>query len=274
MLVFIDESGHPRPGDPTSRPVILAVCIREADCGRLARTMFALRRNLQNHLKLSRTEQEGHAVELLNRRALTRMPPKREFADSIFDALRDFNLAVFAVVMERPDQEPYAGSDFLQPQFKWLLERISLFMEHEHPDEFAICVFDGQTPTQNRRFSDSFTNFMARTAIGQAMDRIVPTPFFVDSALTPGIQVADLFAYVTRLNEEKELHRSTFGRDLYLSVIRRYAQIVRAKTRDYEDDTGFVHYGIATMSADKFLRGVPDEWVRAATKSPDDPELN
>ena len=31
MLMFIDESGYPRPTDPTKNPILLGVCIHEND---------------------------------------------------------------------------------------------------------------------------------------------------------------------------------------------------------------------------------------------------
>jgi hypothetical protein len=40
VLVFVDESGHPRPNDPCKRPVLMAVCVAEKDTGRLTRAMY------------------------------------------------------------------------------------------------------------------------------------------------------------------------------------------------------------------------------------------
>lgn len=102
MLVFIDESGHPRPNDPTKRPTILAACIEEAKLGQLSRATFALQRSLLSQMRLNRKEREGKASELMNRRALTKNAAKREYAEAFFDRLRDFPLTVFAVVAERP----------------------------------------------------------------------------------------------------------------------------------------------------------------------------
>lgn len=252
MLVFIDESGHPRPKDPTSRPVILAVCIKESDTGRLTRAVFGMRRSLLASLTLKKEEQEGKATEFLSRRALTRSVEKREFMDSLFEYLRDFDLTVFAIVMERPLQPIYEGGELLQTHHRWLLERIDRFMEREHPAFMAVPVFDGQDPSSNRIFSDCFTSFMARTDAGRAMHHIVPSPLFVDSSITPGIQIADLFAYVTRLNYEHSLYQTSPISDPYLSAIKRYASIVRAKTKDYARDDGHTWYGIATMDVSKF----------------------
>lgn len=268
MLAFIDESGHPRPRDPTSRPVILAVMVKESDVGRLMRVMFGLRRSLLGGLQLTTAEQEGKAVHFLNRRAITKSRAKREFVESMFDFLRDFELTIFAIVMERPTEMPYQGRDFLQKHYRWLLERIDRCMEREHPAYMALPIFDGQDPRSNKIFADSFTGFMAKSDAGRALQHIVPTPLFVDSSLTPGIQVADWFAYVIRLHYEQSLYQRTGISDPYLSAIKRYAGIVRTKTTNYEwDDGAGTWYGISTMDATKFVYRGPDVILREPDSS-------
>lgn len=252
MLTFIDESGHPRPTDSATRPVIVGVCIKESDAGRLMRVMFAMKRTLLANLPLTPAEQEGKAVALLDRRSLTRVAPKREYAESLFEMLRDFPLTIFGIVMERPTQVLYSGPDFLQTQYRWLLERIERFVEREHPEHFAIPIFDGQDPSSNHIFSDGFTGYMVKTEGGHAMRHIVPSPLFVDSSLTPGIQIADVCAYVTRLNYEEGLYQRDVG-DPYLSAIKRYAAVVRQKTINYEREDGLTIYGIGTMDPRKFV---------------------
>lgn len=139
---------------------------------------------------------------MLNRRALLKNVAKKEFAETLFEFLRDFNLTVFAMVMERPSKPLYRGPDVLPRQHHWLLERVNRFMEEDHPAHLAVVVFDGQDPNSNKLLSDCFTSFMAKTKDGQSMTYIVPSPLFADSSLTPGLQIADLFAYVLRENYE------------------------------------------------------------------------
>lgn len=258
MLVFIDESGHPRPGDPTTRPVILAVCLKESDIGRLTRTMFALRRTLLGKMQLTRDEQEGKAAVLLSRRSILKSVAKRAYVEEIFDRLRDFELVAFAIVMERPTKVPYTGPGFLPTQFRWLLERIERFMERDHPKHMAIPVFDGQDPQSNKNFAECFTSYMARHKAGKAMQHVVPSPLFVDSFLTPGVQIADLFAYVLRLDYEHHLYQSNVLSDPYLSTIKRYAAIVRQKTINYEREDGAgTWFGISTMDQSRFAYEPP-----------------
>lgn len=258
MLVFIDESGHPRPSDSTTRPVLSAVCIHETDTGRLIRSMFGLRRNLLGGLKLTKAEQEGKANSLLNRYSLTKSTAKREFVDSLFEFLREFPITAFAIVMERPQQVPYQGRDFLQTHYRRLLQRIDLHMEQSHPSSMAIPIFDGQDPISNRIFADCFTGYMVKSAGGRGLTHVVPTPLFVDSSLTPGIQIADWFAYVIRVAYEQNLFQTYPISDPYLSAIKRYANIVRSKSVDFKRDPDFTWFGIATMDADKFVYEQPE----------------
>jgi hypothetical protein len=264
MLVFIDESGHPRPTDSSTHPVILAVCIKESDMQRLTRALFAMRRNHLSGLTLSKEEQEGKGVAFLNRHSLTKMTAKREYVESLFEFLRDFDLHVFGITMERPQKLPYEGAETLPCQYRWLLERIERFMENEHPDHCALPIFDTRDPVQNRVLSESFTGYMARNSEGRGMRHIIPSPLFVDSSITPGIQIADLFAYVIRLNEEHGLYQQRAIKDPYFSAIKRYANIVKSKTINYpaeegEAEEGFIWYGLSSMDASKFDYAPPSK---------------
>ncbi len=42
MLVFIDESGYPRPTDSTNNPVLLGVCIHENDIKPITNQIYKL----------------------------------------------------------------------------------------------------------------------------------------------------------------------------------------------------------------------------------------
>src|SRR5439155_25996560 len=85
------------------------------------------------------------------------------------------------------------------------------------------------------------------------MQHVVPSPLFVDSALTPGIQIADLCAYVLRICYEKSLFQKRAIPDPYLATIQRFGAIVKSKTIDYPKDDGGVWYGFTVMDRSKFI---------------------
>ena len=132
-------------------------------------------------------------------------------------------------------------------------------MEREHPDDLALLVYDNLDPGTAAKFAASLDGFFERGG-GKGFTHLVPSALFSDSEFTPGIQVADRFAYVIRLNEENSLYQQQVIADPYLSTIKRYASIVRNKTRNYElpeVESGFLCYGISTITADKFIYEKP-----------------
>jgi hypothetical protein len=257
MLVFIDESGHPRPGDPTTKPVLLAACIKEEDAGYLFRSLFALQRTTLAGMNLTREEEEGKAKDFMNRHAITKHVKKRAYAEGFFEMLGDIDLTVFAIVMERPEKAPYEGPELLQCHHRYLLDRIERFMDEEHPTYMALPIYDALDPGSTRIFAASFNSFMSKSNAGRAMQHIVPSPLFVDSALTPGIQIADRFAYVLRLYEENQLQKQGIVGDAYLATIKRYAKIVWPKTKNYDRGDGFIIHGISRITASKFDYELP-----------------
>jgi len=257
VLVFIDESGHPRPKDPTTRPVLLAACIKESDAGHLFRSLFALQRSTLAGVVLNKDEQEGKAKEFMNRYAITKHVAKRAYAEGFFDMVNDLDLTVFGIVMEKPDKAPYEGPELLQCHHRYLFDRVERFMSEEHPNHMALPIYDALDPGSTRIFAAGFNSFMSKSNAGRAMQHIVPSPLFVDSALTPGIQIADRFAYALRIYEENQLQRQGIVGDAYLATMKRYAKIVWSKTKNYDRGDGLTIYGISRINASRFDYELP-----------------
>lgn len=213
-------------------------------------------------LALNKTEQEGKAHEFMNRHAITKHIKKRAYTEGFFDMVNNLDMTVFAIVMERPDKAPYEGPELLQCHHRYLFNRVEQFMAEEHPNHFALPIYDALDPGSTRIFSASFNQFMARSNAGRAMTHIVPSPLFVDSALTPGIQIADRFAYALRIYEENELQKTGIVGDPYLATMKRYGKIVWSKTRDYDRGDGFMIHGISRVSAAKFDYELPAALAR------------
>ena len=73
----------------------------------------------------------------------------------------------------------------------------------------------------------------------------------MDSEITPGIKLADFCAYILRIYYERGLDRQDPRGDPYHAKIKRYAEIIRQKTFDWEDDSG-KYWGIRTMGKEHF----------------------
>jgi len=77
VLVFIDESGIPHPHDSSTRPVLVAMCLRERHHRRLNQALFRFKRDL-----LGREDPiDIKGTKFLRPRVFARQPKKRELTE-------------------------------------------------------------------------------------------------------------------------------------------------------------------------------------------------
>ena len=239
MLAFIDESGQPHPNDPNEFSTLVALCVREADHRELSRQLFAAKREL-----LGRdTPYELKSLEILNARThLRQRDTKWELAERCFSLFEQFDLTTFGVVMRRPANEPNIRPDWLPHQHIFLLQRVNALARVR--GEQATLIYDGQgMNVQGRNLSTCISNYIFRVAMRRGhLEHVVDSAFFVDSKVTPGIQMADLAAGALRLREQHQLD----GDDgTFAAAIRRCAGAVAMSTRsDLVNDDGRLLRGI------------------------------
>jgi len=229
LFAFMDESGHPHPNDATQRPVLVSVCIKDKDLRSVCTELYRLKRRILNK---DHSDFEAKASQLITRGTFRNRPEKREFVESFFDACRNLPIVIFSVVMEKPHTPPPTNIDFLPMQFRHLLYRINRLIELEMHGDYGAIFFDGDG-SQYNYLSVRFNNWLYKSRGGQSLTNLVESPFFVDSKLTGGIQIADMVARVVRIYEENELFRG-FSSDAFLSAIARYYHILKDKTIDIE----------------------------------------
>ena len=239
MLAFIDESGQPHPNDPNAFSTLVALCMAEADHRELSRQLFGAKRSL-----LGRdTPYELKALEVLNERTYLRQrESKWELAERCFALFEHIDLTAFAIVMQRPAQEPDIRPDWLPYQHIFLLQRINALARER--SEQATLIYDGQgMNVQGRNLSACISNYIFRVAMRRGqLEHLVDTAFFVDSKVTPGIQVVDLAAGALRLREQ---HRLDGNEGAFAAAIRRCAGTVARSTRsDLVNDDGRLLRGI------------------------------
>lgn len=244
LFAFIDESGHPHPKDSSTHPVLVSVCIDAENIRRVNTELFKLKRRI---LQRNKGDFEAKAKELITRGTFRNRPEKREFVESFFEMVRNLQLVIFAIIMERPISVPPTDIDFLPMQFRHLLYRINRLLVLEGDARLGAIFFDGNG-TQYNNLAVRFSNWLYRSRGGQSLTNLVDSPFFVDSRYTPGIQIADMAASVIRIHHEKQLHRGVPSGDAFLSAINRYCSILVEKTVDLETLDGFVWYGFDRMA--------------------------
>ena len=242
MLTFIDESGHPHPNDRANRPVLASVSFAQRDSRSISGRIYNIKRNL---LGADKAHKELKAHDLLKRSTFRRKPELKELVEAIFELLRDLPVTIFAVVMERPDQ-PLPRSDSRLPrQYRYILQRVNSLLQ-DYPEYLSVVLIDGDG-SQYGGLSAKIEQYLHRHAEGQALSKIVDSPYFVDSRFTAGVQLADLAAGVVRQYQEAELFRQD-PQDSYLSAIARYYRIIREKSRDLVDPSGdYIWHGIHLM---------------------------
>ena len=146
--------------------------------------------------------------------------------------------------MERPLDVPPL-TPMLPSQFRFMLERINLFAESEN--EMATILFDGDGKSQYGGLAVKFSNYLHRSVEGRSYSRITDSPFFVDSKITAGFQIADMAAGVVRIYEENGLFRGPVAGDSFLSAVRRYYGVVEGKTVNHMSPSGFPRHGFYRM---------------------------
>ena len=142
---------------------------------------------------------KNHVFNLMSRGIKSR---NIALADDLIEYIVSKKLPVFGCVCFEKDLQLFQVDDVtaLDKTFKYLFERIDIFMKKYYEYEMASLVFDDRDYGINQKNSEAITNFFQRSAKGLSMDSIVKTPFF---AISPsqnfGLQLADLVTTIIGL---------------------------------------------------------------------------
>jgi hypothetical protein len=112
------------------------------------------------------------------------------------------HLPVFGCVCFEKGIQKFQADDVtaLDKTFRFLFERIDMWMKIHRPNDKALIVFDDRDYGINKKNAEAITNFFQRSNHGSAMDSIVQTPFFaISQAQNVGLQLADLVTTIIGL---------------------------------------------------------------------------
>lgn len=251
MLAFIDESGsiHPKDSNPIS--VLFAVCMPERIHRVVSRQLYSIEKVILGNEMVK----ELKAADLINRRTFTRIEQKRKLVERIFILMSSLEITSFAIIVPRPTRPLNLPKDHLPKPHAFLLQRINALAERNNQE--AVLIYDGNGMNiQGMNMASSISNYIFRVAeFNNMLRRIVDTPLFVDSKVTPGIQLADLAASVVRQYEEFCLNNRPLKGDAYFAAIESYYQIARSKTvDDLKNDIGKPLYGFYRMQEAQLYR--------------------
>jgi len=205
MLVFLDESF--RTHKNTRRPfgVLAGVAIPEDALHTFQRDFFHVRRPYHGSVLGEDSEIKGK--ELLNNATLKRIELRGNsahwsLAEDLLGLARARRLKVFGVVCFRPQLHSFACGDetALDVTYRYLFERIDVYMKREFPGRVAKLIFDNRDHKTNEQNARAITNFFVRSSVGLGYDSILRIPMFaVSQAHNAGLQFADLVTTVVAL---------------------------------------------------------------------------
>jgi hypothetical protein len=289
MLVFIDQSGNPHPKDDHPYSVLLAVCIEENRSRHIAGALHSLK---QTYLDIPTIRQiygrmheiglesnsiikplkaaiEGDDPTLLElkgaylaaEKVYEEIPKVRELVDSVIDLHANIH-AVFALIMQKPICIPKPQPGHLAVQYRNLLEAIQRHMEvtRDNEKDLAVVIFDEYDRQTDANIVHAIGRFIFQSyePILNKQNRtlrIVETPLFVNSALSSGLQLADLFAYIGRQYFTNDLVKSRRPASLYLAWLKRHWEEIRKKSPNHPDKdlpSPSIRYGIRHMKSGDF----------------------
>ena len=149
-------------------------------------------------------ERRKHALNFLNSGPQGRAPRRDEFTaygqacleftSSLISLLHGHDAKLFAAIIPTVRPPEACRADLLRKDHVFLLERYFFFLEERR--EAGLIVMDGTQKEEDRRFVRRMERYFTLTLTGrQRTSWIVPTPFFVESDMAYGVQVADLLIY-------------------------------------------------------------------------------
>jgi len=145
--------------------------------------------------------------------ALTDADRKR-LAETYYAQLRPNHMHVFSVVVDKRKLHSHMDHDKLHKKaYELLLERIEHYLGEFHPKHQGLIVMDDTDKTINRSVSMKHEFFQREGGQSVSFKHIVEYPFFVDSRLSNGVQLADLCGYdVYRAFRSLDFHYPYFRR--------------------------------------------------------------
>ncbi len=123
---------------------------------------------------------------------------KIAYVEDVFSICEGYQSRAFASIVAK--DAPQSRSDGLRKDYAYLFERFFYFLEDKkdtsgYPEQ-GILVFDELEKAKSHLLVDQAHRYFKETTTGRSRSSLViPEPFFVQSDLTTGVQIADLVAY-------------------------------------------------------------------------------
>jgi hypothetical protein len=140
-----------------------------------------------------------------------------EMARGIFDLVHAHEGVVFAAAIPRNVVRPntFEADEFLRKDHVFLFERFFYFLDEEQ--SHGVVVMDESDKMEDGRFVRRMQDYFTKTSVGRyRASRIVPSPLFVASEMSHGVQAADICMYA--LNVGFRLPKSGMSAEVRMEI--------------------------------------------------------
>lgn len=195
IFAFVDESGKPYPTEPDIHPTLTAVCCNSDNIKELTQRLYHTEIKVFGDDPTFARQLKGN--KMINSRSVTDQYNNRKiYTDEIINIMEMYSVAIFSIVMTRPDFKPHYEPGFLPNEHRFLLERLQNYGERCHND--VLVIYDKIHDKDDGRVALGFKRFLFTHGSGKQYSRIVELPSFVASQTHPLIRFPDLAGNIIR----------------------------------------------------------------------------
>jgi len=197
MLFFVDETWQAIAGRDVA--ALGGVAIRQSSYNAFCREVFAMKKNILGAVELRDAELKGK--KCFANRAFRRRAERRsrllDAADELFDILQKYGARTFVIWTVDPGLISLrsAQTTELSKAYKGLLYDFRAHMKGAAANRLGALNFDQRDLGSDEAATCAVQNFLVRTR-GDWDRHLLTVPSFTVSAVSPGLQAADLVAYL------------------------------------------------------------------------------
>lgn len=202
MLFFVDETWQRMDGIEIG--ALGAVAIPQANYNAFCRQVYAIKRTILGASEFTDSELKGQtcfAKSVFKRQSLHGDSYWYQAAAEVLDALAKHGASVFVIWTKNPSlltlRNPH--STLLSKPYKQLLFDLRAYMTIEASDRLGTINFDQREHRDDEATARAVSNFLVRTS-GPRWNRwdrhFLTVPSFTASSISPGLQAADMVAYL------------------------------------------------------------------------------
>jgi hypothetical protein len=242
---YIDESGSKDPATSGTRSdgstftkdhlfVLTAVSLYEGNWKDFEREITNLKLEFSDNLK-RRTGQRYDLPQCEVKSTWLRHPRQRaqhspflhalsddertRLSEAFYNQLQPRHMRIFSVVVDKRKLHDHVDGDILYKKaYEILLERLERYLGEFHDKHKGLVIIDDVSRQENRSLAAKHSYIQREGNQSMRFRHIIEGPMFTDSALSTGIQLADLCAY----NIYRAFNQPDFRYPFFLKILDRF----------------------------------------------------